>query len=252
MGWIGKFIFNRKNILSNHVNLKECQGQTKNHIIDKSAAFNVGDSVKVKANTQDPDLGGDISGWIGRILEIEDQMVTIQWDSITLSKMPDSMIMICEQEGWDWSEMCLPLTEVERVDQRDTVADVNNIVNQIQLKHDWDDFDEEGVIIRSVLKGIDSEDYDSMFDSWLKYLKKAIKIPFHAEVSEFQERGSLSQGDDVKVLEFSDIDGRHGILVKISCNRNVHYFPLCDLKVKNKKSPNYDPIKAYAVWFANN
>lgn len=251
MGWIEKLITNCKNVLSNQVNIKACQEQMQNQISDKSAGFNVGDSVEVRANTQDPDFGEDISGWIGRILEIEDQMVTIQWDSITLSKMPDSMIMICEQEGWDWSEMCLPLTEVERVDQRDTVADVNNMVNQIQLKHAWDDFDTEGVIIRSVLNGIDLEDYDSMFDAWLKYLKKAIKIPFHAEVSEFQERGSLSQGDDVKVLAFSDIDDRYGILVKISCNRNIHYFPLCDLSVKNNKSPNYDPIKAYAVWFAN-
>lgn len=220
-------------------------------MVDKAFKFKTGDSVKVKANIHDPDLGGDINGWIGRILEIEDQIVTIQWDSITLLQIPDSTITHCEQEGLDWSEMRLYSTEVEHVPQRDTVADVNKVVDQIQSEHQWEGLGKEGSIIQAVLKGIDPGDYDSIFKSWEKYLQNILHFPFGAEVSEFQEGGYISQGNKVKVLEVSDIADPYGILVAVSCNRSLYHFPLCDLEVVDENSPNYEPIKAYAVWFAN-
>ena len=39
--------------------------------------FRVGDSVKVKAGTKDPDFGIDISGWQGQISEIDDNIICI-------------------------------------------------------------------------------------------------------------------------------------------------------------------------------
>jgi len=50
------------------------------------ASLKIGDSVVVKSEVNDPEYGGDISGWQGRITELikdEDvmQTVMIAWDS---------------------------------------------------------------------------------------------------------------------------------------------------------------------------
>ncbi|PXF59365.1 MAG: hypothetical protein C4B58_03375 [Deltaproteobacteria bacterium] len=58
--------------------------------------FSIDDSVVVKEGTLDPDYGDDISGWQGRIYEIDDNfddsLIRIKWDSITLRNMPCSII----------------------------------------------------------------------------------------------------------------------------------------------------------------
>ncbi|MCK5230214.1 MAG: hypothetical protein KAR13_08115 [Desulfobulbaceae bacterium] len=218
---------------------------------DKACDFKIGDSVKVNPNTHDPDLGGDISGWVGRVSEIEDQIVTIQWDSITLSQMPSSAITHCEQEGLDWSIMSLYVTEVEPTQQRDMLADVKKVMDHIQSEHRWDSLGEEGVRIQMVLTGIDPEDYWTKFEAWEKHLQNVLRFPFDAEVSEFQERGALRQWAKVKVLEITSIEDPYGVLVAISHKRSVYQFPLCDLEVESKSSPNYQPVKDYVVWFAN-
>ena len=55
----------------------------------------VGDSVKVKEGISCPDHDSIcISGWQGRIIEIEGDMVGIGWDSITLKQMPLEYIRV--------------------------------------------------------------------------------------------------------------------------------------------------------------
>ena len=71
----------------------------------------VGDTVKVKSGTEDPDFKFDISGWQGWISEIEDDLVCIKWDSITLSNFPDKYISQCEEDGLDWERICLSVDQ---------------------------------------------------------------------------------------------------------------------------------------------
>ena len=50
--------------------------------------FKIGDSVAVKSGVTDPDFGFDISGWQGRIQEVDSTgTVFIRWDSLTLNQM---------------------------------------------------------------------------------------------------------------------------------------------------------------------
>src|SRR5262249_269370 len=87
-----------------------------------------GNSVIVKPGTQDPDTGGDISGWQGRVTEIVDgedgPLVCVAWDSLTLKRLPHALIARSENEGWDWQSMYLFLTDVEPAPARDAEADV--------------------------------------------------------------------------------------------------------------------------------
>ncbi|MBF0260148.1 MAG: hypothetical protein HQK62_15195 [Desulfamplus sp.] len=212
--------------------------------------FKEGDVVKVKPDIKDPDLGTDISGWVGRIEEIEDDLILIEWDSLTLSNMTAASITKCEQEGMDWSCMWLSPSDLEHTQERDSAYDVHKTQNALMAIHKWDDF-EEGARIYKVLEQVDPSNEWAYFEAWKKYLETTLKFPFEAEVYEFQEKGPLRQGDKVKVSKIFDVVDMYGILVTISYKRAVYQFPLCDLEVINKKSVNYHPVKDYAVWFAN-
>ncbi|NSW90944.1 MAG: hypothetical protein HPY74_09810 [Firmicutes bacterium] len=82
----------------------------------------------------------------------------------------------------------------------------------------WGLTDEQDERIRKVVGNIADRDYLKGFKAWDEYLKKALKMPFSAEVLEYQER---------------------------------YYFPLCDLEASDKKSKNYELLNDYSVWFAN-
>src|SRR5574341_1713177 len=92
----------------------------------KKHNLKVGDSVVVKPGVKDPDTGGDIGGWQGRITEFHDEAgtVVIKWDSITLKSMPFSMIEYCEKEGLDWQAMGIGLDDIEPATARDSERDV--------------------------------------------------------------------------------------------------------------------------------
>jgi len=103
--------------------------------------WTIGDSVVVKPGVTDPDMDGDISGWQGRIIAInEDQdpvTVGIKWDSLTLKSIPSEQIVKCEEEGLSWSEMNLYASEVVPAFACDTPADVAATIQEFELLHNW-------------------------------------------------------------------------------------------------------------------
>jgi hypothetical protein len=215
----------------------------------------IGDSVTVKPGTKDPDTGGDLSGWRGCIIEFgEDEgrtTVCIEWDSATLKSMPRSAVEHCERAKLDWRSMYLYATEVEPAVARDTERDVEEAVAEMETHSSWLHLDEEGRRIQQVLDGIDPHDEMGLLDAWEEHLREKLRFPFEAEVTEWQERGPLRPGDRLKVKGISGVDDLYGIIVEVRRGRERFDFPLCDLEVTDKKSANYQPVKDYAVWFAN-
>ena len=128
----------------------------------QAAKIKAGDSVVVKAGVEDPDFGGDIGGWQGRVVD-------------------------------DWAA----------------------------------------------------------FKAWSEYLETRLAFSFEAQVTEWQERGPLQAGDQVKVLGIRDVEDLYGVLVDIRVGRRKYVFPLCDLKAMDASSLNYQLTDDYAVWFAN-
>jgi hypothetical protein len=201
--------------------------------------FKVGDSVIVKQGVLDPDLGTDIGGWQGRIAEIEGQIIGLDWDSITLKNIPDSVIDQCEVEGYDWTRMHLEATEVELTRPRDTEEDVAAITEQIESQHRWSYLGEEGKGVQAVLADVDPDDEMAAFETWNEHLKKVLSFPFEAVVDEFQESGPLRAGDKVTVESLADVVDMYGILVKVKHKRSQYDFPLCDLEATEPNSSNY-------------
>lgn len=220
---------------------------------ERTHDFNVGDSVVVKPGIMDPDFGVEIGGWQGRVSEglCIEGMVLIRWDSVTLQNMPDSMIERCEEQGLDWTEMVLEARDVELTNPRDTEEDVARTIKRLSKKHTWSFLGEEGRRIGKILAGVDRHDEMAALAAWEDHLTKSLVFPFEAEISEYQERGPLQAGDRVAVKGISGVDDLYGIIVRLRYGRRRYDFPLCDLEVTDERSPNYQLVMDYAVWFAN-
>ena len=213
--------------------------------------FQVGDSVRVQNGTKDPDFGIDIGGWKGQISEVDNDIISIAWDSVTLSTFPDKYISQCEEEGLDWERIYLETKDVELVVQNNTGNDLIEKRQEIQSKHRWDYLGGSGKRINKVLEHIDPDDDLAAFDAWEKYLNESLSFPFEAEISDFQTKGPLQQGDKIRIHSIWGNDDLYGVIVKVRYGRKVYHCPLCDVKVLGKTSKNFQVVVDYKNWFSN-
>ncbi len=216
--------------------------------------FQTGDSVIVKPGVTDPDTGGDISGWQGRIVAIYTDAATrveIHWDSITLKNMPESVIAHCEEQGLDWSTMGLQVDEVVPAKAQDTEADVGRVKAMLQRQFGWLGLGgEQGKRVQQIVNSAVSEREIDVFRAWHKHLETYLQFPFQARVSESQH-SPMRQGDALKVLDVSLLDDSYGTIVAVKHRHGLYELPLCDLEVSDPSSPNHDLVDDYSVWFAN-
>lgn len=223
---------------------------------EPSFPFEVGESVAVKPGLHDPDFGDDMSGWQGRVIEIEEHppeppIVTVQWDSLTLRNMPRISIERAEKEGLDWSEMNLYVTELEKAPSRDSLEDVVVATRDIASHVGWLHLDEEGERIQTVLDGINPQDEYACLEAWFKHLEETLTFPFEAELTEFDFYGPVRAGDIVRVIALNEVFEDYGILVDVKKGRETYQLPLADLEVTDYNTPQCQLVKDYAVWFAN-
>ncbi len=107
----------------------------------KKNEIKIGDSIKVKKGMPCPDHEDlCIGGWQGRVSEItEDEkgnmLICIEWDSITLKKMPDSYIEQCEEDGFEYNSMYLVPDDFELTEARDKEEDAEEVIEQISKTH---------------------------------------------------------------------------------------------------------------------
>jgi len=219
-------------------------------------ALKIGDSVVVKEGVQDVDTGGSLGGYQGRIVELgEDEKETtylrVQWDNHTLKRIPRSSIEQMEEQGQDWATYYLEIEDVEPATERDTLDQVKEATEDIERQVQWVHLGEEGRRIQRIMAGIDRDDIRAALNAWEPYLAEKLVFPFDAVVSEYQESGYLQAGDKISVRRLREVHERYGLLVELRRGRESYAFPLCDLEVANKKSANYQPVKDYVVWFAN-
>ncbi len=217
--------------------------------------FAVGDTVRIKTGVLYPDVSElDIGGWQGRITDI-DQMnddppiVGLAWDSLALRSLPAWLIEESAEEGLGWPEIYLEAAELEHAPARDSEDDAAETLDELENLYRYSYLGEEGRRINAVLRGVDGK--MGQFEAWAHHLQQTLKFPFEAEVVEFQERGRLRTGDILKVLRIEMDDDRYGVIVHCRRRREEIYAPLADLECTNQRSVNYEPVKDYAVWFAN-
>jgi len=219
----------------------------------KPGELRVGDSVRVIAGIKDEDFGLDIGGWQGRITEVDEknELIQIAWDSLTLQGLPAAYIADAEEQGLGWDTYYLATEDVELAEARDVKVRTESVRNELQAKFAWYHLGEEGREISRILDGIDPDDASELFERLEEYLSSVLTFPFKAEVTEFQDRGPLHSGDILDVQEIDSVEDLYGLIVRVKKGRKGYYFPLCDLTPVDAKSSNYQPVRNYAIWFAN-
>ena len=211
-----------------------------------------GSIVKVKKGVLDPDFGGDISGWQGKVSTVEGDLVCIDWDKITLSKCPDEYIKQAEEDGLDWEQIYLSIEDVEPAIPRITPANLKDIKETQRIKHQWDHLGEAtSKCINEVLKDVNITDEYSMMSAWEHYLNNNLSLPFDAEIAEYQDNVSLQQGEKVKIHRIIVTDDHYGVIMNLRQGKNDFDFPLFSIRVADEKSYNYKIVEAYSAWFSN-
>jgi hypothetical protein len=183
--------------------------------------------------------------------KISKTLYDIKWDSITLKKMPSSLIYCSEEEGVDYSVMSLGENDLLPAEVRDTEEDVLDAIDEISKKYPWSWLGEAGESLDRILAGIDKENTHAISVALEKYLELTCVFPFEAIISEHQGRGPLKEGDRISVKGISGDDDLYGIIVETRQGRKKYHVPLLDLEVSDKKSVNHQPVEVYKTWFAN-
>lgn len=215
-------------------------------------AFKEGNIVKVKQGVLDPDFGDDISGWQGQVSEIDDDLVCIDLDRITLSKYPDKYIQRCEEDGLDWEQIYLSIGDIEPAIPRITPANLTGIKETIQLKHHWDHLGKSiSKRIHEVLNDTIITDEYAMMGAWEQYLNKKLSFPFDAEITDDQDNVPLEQGDKTRIHSIIATDDHYGVIMKLKQGKKGFHFPLCSIQVADNNSNNFQIVEDYSVWFSN-
>jgi hypothetical protein len=98
----------------------------------------LGDVVKVKCGTEDPDYKGlDISDYAGRVKSVDDSnnLILIELDSVTLKSIDENRVRQIIADGFNYREIRLDKDDVIKIKPRDTLEDVLRVINTIDIKY---------------------------------------------------------------------------------------------------------------------
>ncbi|MEI8048482.1 MAG: calcium-binding protein [Bacteroidota bacterium] len=221
-------------------------------------SLKIGDNVIVKSGIIDPDSETfEMGGWQGRVTAIipesdnSNNIITIEWDSLTLKQIPAEYIHQSEVEGLDWKTMNLYETDLEKSIPRDKQKDVKMIQDLLSKKYYWSSLGEEGLRIAKILEGVNPKDEMKCLQNWVSHLDKTLTFPIQAIVTESEDNWLIKDGDKVRIESLTEIVDLYGIIAGINLKGKELQFPLCDLEVIDKKSSNFQLIEDYRTWFAN-
>ncbi len=220
------------------------------------AQFKLGDAFKVRKGVKDPDFPElDLSGWQGRMVEfnVEDSIVLLEWDSITLKGMEEKYIEMSIDEDLDYFYMSLELSEVEKTKTRDTPELVKEVQDEMMQKYGFTEVIEiRDEVIAEILDGIPDHDIMAKINAWKTYFDKELAFPMDMIVAESQEKGKIKQGDKVQVTSLSEyLDEMCGIFATGECKKQKIEIPFADLEIADEEHKHFQLLRDYRVWFAN-
>lgn len=214
--------------------------------------YKTGTIVKIKTGVKVKDLKFSVEGWHGRIgtsAYPDSDMIMIELDSVVMKSLPeDYIIKTLQGTDIDWfNHFYLNEDDVEPATARDTSAEVEATLEHINDKYYWkamSDGSPEDELLAEIMSELEDED-------WFGYLEEHLTFPFEVEVVESERLHDPNLGKKFKVYSFEIDDDLYGIIVNGRKMRKKVNYPLCDLEVTDKESPNYLSVRAYSIWFAN-
>ena len=211
-----------------------------------------------------------IGGWQGRVVELNNDLITFELDSITISQLEDYYITDSIIEGVEWYLLSLGIDEVEIVSPRDTKSEVEQKQKEINSRYS---IDEEDNRISAILSSDNKWVNDANLQKYSRYLKKNIKIPSiltGTEVFNWEEPyifGDWSNDEYTKDKEtnasytdqftlkklLTNIDSWDGIIVNVKRPSDGKSFdlPLSDLQAVDTNSVEHKLLSDYSYWITN-
>ena len=216
-------------------------------------ALKLKDSVVVKSGVKDPDLDISIEGWQGRISDINEELVCIDWDSVTLKNMEASIITRCEQDGLDWTKIYLLADEVTLTKPRDRMKDVKKVIDELNKNYARVSLGEEGVRIQKLLSKRESIMIDDAEKTQELLSKLTEQLPITAYPGKelmkmMQSSGELA--DEKKQLEIEQVmygGDEGGILCALKAwenSKQAYVVSITHLKIP-REHPLGREIRAY-------
>lgn len=140
---------------------------------------------------------------------------------------------------------------MEKTKARDKKSDVKKVREKLENEYYWLHLGDEGIRIGKILRGIDPVNEMKCLYRWSDYLEKNLNFPIVAIVDETDDYGPVKEGAKMLIKSLPHLEDLRGIIAEIRLGRSKYAFPLCDLEVVDKTSPDYQLIDDYRVWFAN-
>lgn len=231
----------------------------------------IGNSVKVKKGVKSPDYEELlVEGWVGRIVGIDGNILNIELDSITLSKLKEDYIIDSLINDYEYKLICLERDEVEIVSPRDSQNDV--LMKQMKINAQYS-VEEEEKRINEILNSEDVSVTEENLNRYLIFLKRNLKTPcvltgmedFDWEEPYILGGWSKKEYEKLKktnpsytdkfefinlVEEYDDWKGIYASLKRIS-DDIIFTIPLWDLKVVDKNDSNFQIVSDYSSWMTN-
>ena len=223
------------------------------------ARFAVGDRVRVKPGTTDPDFADiPLGGWAGTITEVNPRekppTYLVEWDAYTLANMHPVYRKRCERDDLVVESMCLGEDDLVPHDGSPTVIEQPTAIRLRPLNmKDQDDR------VRAAL-GLTSDDpmpevSEETLLAYHAYLAKHLSFPFAARLTE--ETGFLhGRKTTVTVValldadDANDIDEELGLLCQARDGKERFEVPVDDIEA-GKGGPNHQLVEDYSYWFGN-
>ena len=147
--------------------------------------------------------------------------------------------------------MTLDNTELKKSKARDTKENVIKIQEDLSNKYHWASLEDEGIRISKILKNANPDNEMDCLQKWVEYLEDKLTFPVEAIVEESESDWLIKDGQKVSIKSLPHIVDTYGVIATVRIGRKKYEYPLCELEVIDKKSPNAQPIDDYKLWFAN-
>ncbi|MGB0863393.1 MAG: calcium-binding protein, partial [Saprospiraceae bacterium] len=209
--------------------------------------FPIGSYVKIKERVGNPhDRKLQMKGWVGQVTnafyrEGHKETYDVAFDSEAMKLIPKSLLQEILINDDDFRVYEFSPNLLEKTTPKSTVQEDTLVYKKLYHENKWSylNSDQEERIKNILLNNIELNE----FESWANYLDKSLSFPFNVKTM-----GELGPIQKLQVLDVGFLDETHGVIMLVKKGKTKGSYPLADMEVVKKKTPNYQIVEDYLEW----
>jgi len=214
----------------------------------ENAKFKEGTSVKIGKKVIDEDSGMDLSGLVGRVVDVyydyeEEIIYEIELDSLSLNKLPAKYVEEMVRTEEDFQNFELYENQLKKCQARDSKADTKGAYRTYLHRYIWNYLDEatQKRLQTILLQVPDLLDWEN----WQLFLNKQLKFPMAAKSRGMME---FRRGEKIKITRLAGYNEEVGLIVDVSYRNRPGNYPLFDLIPAAKNAKLKQIFDDYLIW----